>query len=96
MDLTKIMKQKKVTSQELAETTGIGKRTIDEYRQGRKEPSFINGLKIANALYIDPFELAGIDGQVHPVDGPVRYMHVSSTEDSTINVVLQLDATKIK
>ena len=96
MDLTKIMKQNKVTSQELAEVTGIGKRTIDDYRQGRREPSFVNGLKIANAMGVDPFELAGVDGQMQPGTGPVKYMHISSTDDSTINVVLQLDTTKIK
>lgn len=56
--LQEIMKKKNVTSQTLAEKTGISKRTIDEYRGSRrKEPSFTNGLKIAKALEVDPYEL---------------------------------------
>jgi transcriptional regulator with XRE-family HTH domain len=52
------MKEKKVTSQQLADLTGISKRTIDEYRGGRrKEPSFTNGLKIAKALKVNPYDL---------------------------------------
>lgn len=52
------MKAKKVTSQELADMTGISKRTIDEYRGSRKkEPSYTNGLKIAQALEVNPYEL---------------------------------------
>ena len=95
MDLTKIMKRNKVTSQELAKVTGIGKRTIDDYRQGRFEPSFVNGLKIAKALYMDPFELAGMDGLAPGCAGPVKYMHISSDKDN-ITVALQIDTTKIK
>ena len=56
--LNEIMKAKKVTSQELADITGISKRTIDEYRGSRKkEPSYTNGLKIAQALEVNPYEL---------------------------------------
>ena len=56
--LNEIMKAKKVTSQELADMTGISKRTIDEYRGSRKkEPSYTNGLKIAQALEVNPYEL---------------------------------------
>jgi len=56
--LRELMSQKGITSQELAEKTGIPKRTIDEYRSNRrKEPSFSNGLKIADALELDPHEL---------------------------------------
>lgn len=56
--LKEIMEEKKVTSQALADKTGISKRTIDEYRGARrKEPSLSNGLKIAQALEIDPREL---------------------------------------
>ena len=95
MNLTKMMKQKKVTSRELADATGISKRTIDDYRQGRREPSFVNGLKIANAMGVDPFELAGMDGQAPGCAGPVKYMHISSDKDN-ITVALQIDTTKIK
>ena len=56
--LKEIMKEKNVTSQALADATGISKRTIDEYRSTRrKEPSLSNGLKIADALGIDPHKL---------------------------------------
>ena len=56
--LQEIMREKNITSQTLAEKTGISKRTIDEYRGSRrKEPSFTNGLKIAKALGVDPYEL---------------------------------------
>lgn len=56
--LKEIMEEKKITSQALADKTGISKRTIDEYRGARrKEPSLSNGLKIAEALGVDPREL---------------------------------------
>ncbi len=55
--LREICNQLNVTSATLAEKTGIPKRTIDEYRTRRKEPSLSNGLKIADALGIDPHEL---------------------------------------
>ena len=55
--LREILKEKNITSQALAEKTGISKRTIDEYRTRRKEPSLSKGLKIADVLGIDPHEL---------------------------------------
>lgn len=56
--LKEIMQERNITSQALANLTGISKRTIDEYRSARrKEPSLSNGLKIADALNIDPHEL---------------------------------------
>lgn len=56
--LKEIMQERNITSQTLADLTGISKRTIDEYRSARrKEPSLSNGLKIADALNIDPHEL---------------------------------------
>ena len=56
--LSEIMKEKGMTSQQLSDLTGISKRTIEEYRGSRKkEPSLSNGLKIADALGIDPHEL---------------------------------------
>ena len=56
--LKEIMQERNITSQALADLTGISKRTIDEYRSARrKEPSLSNGLKIADALNIDPHEL---------------------------------------
>ena len=55
--LREICKEKKVTSQELANKTGISKRTIDEYRQRRKEPSLSNGIKLADALGVNPRDL---------------------------------------
>ena len=56
--LDEIMRDKKITSRELAEKTGIPKRTIDDYRGSRKkEPSLSRGIKIADALGIDPRDL---------------------------------------
>lgn len=55
--LREICNEKGVTSVSLSEKTGIPKRTIDEYRNRRKEPSLSNGLKLADALGIDPHEL---------------------------------------
>lgn len=56
--LKEIMNEKKITSHQLSDETGISKRTIDEYRsKRRKEPSLSNGLKISDALGIDPHDL---------------------------------------
>ena len=55
--LSEICKEKGITTQALADKTGISKRTLDEYRANRKEPRFSNGLKIAEALGVDPREL---------------------------------------
>ncbi len=62
--LNEIMKKKGITSQELSDMTGIPKRTIDEYRGTRhKEPSLSRGIKIADALNVDPRELVKKDNQ---------------------------------
>lgn len=56
--LDKIMREKEVTSGDLAAMTGISQRTIEGYRGGRRsEPSFTNGLRIAKALEVKPEEL---------------------------------------
>ena len=56
--LREILEERNITSQALADKTGIPKQTIDQYRSGRrKEPTFSNGLKIAQALSVDPREL---------------------------------------
>jgi len=56
--LREVCKEKGVTTQELSVKTGIKKSTIDNYRSSRrKEPSLSNGLKIADALGIDPHDL---------------------------------------
>ena len=51
------MKEKKVSSKQLEEMTGISVRTIEGYRSGRREPNLKNGLIIAKALGLDPYEL---------------------------------------
>lgn len=48
-----------MTTEELADLTGLPKRTLDGYRIGRREPSFSKGLKIAAALKVSPYELLG-------------------------------------
>lgn len=56
--LREILKERKITSKELAEKTGIPIGTISEYRGSRrKEPSLSNGLKIADALQMDAHDL---------------------------------------
>jgi len=57
MKLSEIMKEKKVSSKQLEEMTGISVRTIEGYRSGRREPNLKNGLIIAKALDLDPYEL---------------------------------------
>lgn len=57
MKLSEIMKEKKVSSKQLAELTGISSRTIEGYRSGRREPNLKTGLIIARALEIDPYDL---------------------------------------
>ena len=59
--LREICKEKEVTSAYLSEKTGIPLSTINEYRTRRKEPSLSNGLKIADALGIDPHLLISED-----------------------------------
>lgn len=55
--LDEVMKSLNVTSKALAEKTGISQRTIEAYRIGRREPSLSAGLKIADALNVDPHRL---------------------------------------
>lgn len=61
MKLSEIMKEKGVTNQQLADLTGISKRTIEGYRSGRREPGLSAGLAIAKALNVDPYELLNKD-----------------------------------
>ncbi len=55
--LKRLCNKKMITSREISEKTGIPLQTIDQYRSGRKEPSFSRGMKIADALQVDPHEL---------------------------------------
>lgn len=59
MKLNDILLEKEMTTEELADLTGLPKRTLDGYRIGRREPSFSKGLKIATALKVSPYELLG-------------------------------------
>ena len=45
------------TTQQLSNATGISKRTLDHYRDGTRQISLINGIKIADALDIDIHKL---------------------------------------
>ena len=57
-NITEIMWKKHISSKQLAEMTGLSKRSIDEYRATRaKEPAFSTGILIADALGVDPHEL---------------------------------------
>lgn len=57
MSLTKVMKEKGVTTQRLSELTGINKRTLENYRTGRRKLSLETGLMIAKILEADPYDL---------------------------------------
>ena len=61
--LDEVMKELNVTTKRLSELTGIPKQTLDAYRVGRREPALSVGLKIADALGVDPHRL------VSPPDG---------------------------
>ena len=55
------MKKRGVTTQQLSERVGINKRTLENYRSGRRQMSLETGLRIADALNADPHEL--LDGE---------------------------------
>lgn len=56
--LNEIMKEKNITTQVLSEKTGITLYSLNDYRSGkRKEPSFSKGIKISDALDVDPHVL---------------------------------------
>lgn len=55
--LNELLIQLGKTSLWLAKETNISKRSIDEYRTNRREPSFSKGLLISDALNVDPHEL---------------------------------------
>ncbi len=57
MSLTKVMKEKGVTTQRLSELAGINKRTLENYRTGRRKLSLETGLMIAKILEVDPYDL---------------------------------------
>ena len=58
-NLNKIMFAKKVSSKDLALMTGLPKQSIDAYRRLKnpRMPSFEVGMRIADALGVDPHEL---------------------------------------
>lgn len=55
--LNKILIKKGWSTQQLANATGISKRTLDHYRDGTRKISLENGIKIADTLDIDIHEL---------------------------------------
>lgn len=57
MRIAEICKEKGMTSKQLAELSGIPLNTLNQYRQGLREPSLSRGLKLADALGVDPHEL---------------------------------------
>lgn len=61
MLLNKAMKKRGVTTQQLSERVGINKRTLENYRSGRRQMSLETGLRITDALNADPHEL--LDGE---------------------------------
>ena len=61
MRMSEIMKEKGITTQQLADVTGISRRTLEQYRAERREPGFKTGLIIAKALDVDPYYLCEIE-----------------------------------
>ena len=59
--LNKIMLDLNWSTLKLSDITGIPKRTLDHYRNGTRQMSLVNGLKIADALKIDPHTLVKED-----------------------------------
>lgn len=57
MSLTKVMREKGITTQRLSELTGINKRTLENYRTGHRKLSLETGLMIAKTLEADPYDL---------------------------------------
>ena len=65
--LDEVMKELKVKTKDLAEMTGISVRTLESYRNGRREPALSVGLKIADALGVDPHRLVSSPDGEKPV-----------------------------
>ena len=62
MGLKEIRKAKGITQDELSEMCGVPKMTLSKIERGVakiENVSFINAIKIADALCIDPHELIG-------------------------------------
>lgn len=57
MGLDALMRERGLTAADLVEMTGISKRTIQSYRQGARGYGLGQGLRIADALGVDPHEL---------------------------------------
>lgn len=55
--LNQIMTKKGVSTVQLSTMTGIPKRTLDHYRSGTRQMNLLNGLKIADALEVEPWDL---------------------------------------
>lgn len=56
-NLDRILQEKKIPTSWLSAKTKIPKQTLDSYRQNRRTMNLVNGLKIAYALSISPFDL---------------------------------------
>lgn len=63
MSLTKVMKEKGVTTQKLSDMTGMNKRTLENYRTGHRKMSLETGLMIAKVLNADPYDLLDDKGK---------------------------------
>ena len=61
--LSKIMKHKSISNQELSEKTGISEAMLSTYRNGRTNPSFYKTDKIAKALGCSTDEFRYLDNE---------------------------------
>ena len=65
--LDDVLKELQVTTKKLSEMTGISQRTLESYRNERREPSLSVGLRIADALGVDPHRLVSSPDGEKPV-----------------------------
>ncbi len=74
MTLKDLMAEKGIHTRELSVKTGISMRSIENYRQGRRAPSLEAGLKIADALGVDPHTLTATE------NGTIRFVMAGDRE----------------
>lgn len=65
MRLRKILAEKNMTAQELANRSGVGKSSISHYINGNNEPHTLNAGKMADVLGVNAMWLMGYDVKIN-------------------------------
>lgn len=65
MRLRKILAEKNMTAQELANRSGVGKSSISHYINGNNEPHTLNAGKMADVLGVNAMWLMGYDVEIN-------------------------------